>query len=99
MSDGNCFAYGGRNFRVDSAWGGSSRVQVWVRCQHHPDHSISLGSVGAWRPGLGQALFRKVKRGLRTRKRCYECKQDEGMVERAYSALKPLLQSDERVAS
>ena len=99
MYEGKRFMYGGRHFVVDSAWGGSNRVQVWVKCEHHPGHSISLGSVASWRRGLRKALLRKVKRGLRTRKRCYECKQDEGMVERAYSALKPLLQSDERVAS
>ena len=96
MSESKKFMYGGKNYELDTLGSDSSRILVWVRCVRHPDRPIYLGSVWHRRLGLGQALLRKVKRGQRTRNRCYECKQDEGMVLRAYVALQPLLLDDER---
>lgn len=99
MSMNDRFEYGGRQFELRPAWSGSSLIQLWVRCSHHPDRPISLGSTWSKWPWLDRTLRRKVKRGLRTRKRCSECKQDEGMVDRAYAALEPLLEGKERIKS
>ena len=90
------FTYGGKEYKIDVPWNRSSCISVRLYCAHHPESSISLGSVWHKRPGLAKAIFKKIKRGQRTRKTCRDCNQDEGMVHRAYAALRPLLLDDER---
>lgn len=95
MPEAMKFSYGGKKYRIEVPWSGSSRISVRVYCAHHEHSSINLGSVWSKRPGLRDALMRKVKRGQRTRKPCHNCKKVEGMVDRAYAALRPLLVDDE----
>ena len=98
MSEDKKFTYGGKKYWIEVPWSGSSRISVRAYCAHHPDYSMSLGSVRHKRRGLGKALLREIKRGQRTRKKCHDCKQVDGILDRAYAELSPLLMDEEREA-